>query len=245
MGGKELHDYQIAVNTTEYAKQVVDSLASVGVDFIKVHGGLTKETYYAIASECSKLQIPFAGHVPASSTAVAISGEEAAEADQRSLEHMLGIPFAPDTIKAFQNMYPTEEGLKHLFSALLKHGTNITPTLLVYAIPPDYKTISQRQDSLMKYISPELISFWNSQTGDWPKRDKWFMNWLLKARMNMVLPLIKAGIPILAGADTGFPYVLPGFGLHDELQYLVATGLSPLEALKSATINPVKALLRN
>ncbi len=54
----------------------------------------------------------------------------------------------------------------------------------------------------------------------------------------MVLPLFKAGISILAGTDTGFPYVLPGFGLHDELQYLVAAGLSPLEALQSATINP-------
>ena len=59
-----------------------------------------------------------------------------------------------------------------------------------------------------------------------------------KGKRNMVLPLLKAGIPILAGTDTGFPYVLPGFGLRDELRYLVAAGLSPLEALKSATINP-------
>ncbi len=237
-GGNALPDYQIAVNTAGYAKQIVDSLASLGVDFIKVHGGLSRETYYAIADECLKLNIPFAGHIPASGATVAISGEEAAEAGQRSLEHMLGIPFARDTIEAFQNMYPTEESLKHLFSVLLKYGTNVTPTLSVYAIPPDYSAISQRQDSLLKYISPELISFWNSQTGDWPKRDKWFMNWLLNARANMVLPLIKAGIPILAGTDTGFPYVLPGFGLHDELRYLVAAGLSPLEALKAATVNP-------
>ncbi|WP_315821402.1 hypothetical protein [Paraflavitalea speifideaquila] len=113
--GKSLPDYQIGVTTTEYAKHVVDSLVSLGIDFIKVHGGLTREVYYAIASECSKLHIPFAGHVPASSTAVVISGEEAAEAGQRSLEHMLGIPFARDTIKEFQNIYPTEESLKRLF----------------------------------------------------------------------------------------------------------------------------------
>ena len=237
-GGHGLPDYQIGVNTAEEATRIVDSLTGIGVDFIKVHSGLTKEIYYAIARECAKLHVPFAGHVPSSSTSVVLSGEEVAEAGQRSMEHMLGIPFARDTIQAFQNMYPTEESLKHLFAALLKYGTYITPTLSVYAIPPDYKSISRRQDSLMKYISPVLISFWNSQTGDWPERDKTFMNWLLKARMNMIPTLRDAGIPILAGTDTGFPYVLPGFGLHEELQYLVAAGLSPLEALRTATINP-------
>src|SRR4030095_8262930 len=104
-GGQGLPDFQIGVNTPEEATRIVDSLVKIGVDFIKVHGGLTKETYYAIARECSRLHIPFAGHVPASSTNVAITGEEASEAGQRSMEHMLGIPFARDTIPAFQNMY--------------------------------------------------------------------------------------------------------------------------------------------
>jgi predicted amidohydrolase len=63
-GGKELPDFQIGVNTVNEAIRVVDSLASIGVDFIKVHGGLTKETYYAIARESAKLHIPFAGHIP-------------------------------------------------------------------------------------------------------------------------------------------------------------------------------------
>ena len=47
---------------------------------------------------------------------------------------------------------------------------------------------------------------------------------------------------MLAGTDTGFPFVLPGFGLHEELKYLVASGLTPLEALKTATINPAAYL---
>lgn len=241
-GGHELPDFQIGINTVEEATRIVDSLAGIGVDFIKVHGGLTKETYYAIANEAAKLHIPFAGHIPTSNTSVGVTGEEASEAGQRSLEHMLGIPFARDTIQAYQQMYPTEESLNHLFAVLLKNGTYVTPTLSVYQIPADYQAISGKQDSLLKYIAPELKSFWDSQTGDWSTRDKAFMNWLLKARMNMIPALREAGIPLLAGTDTGFPFVLPGFGLHEELKYLVAAGLSPLEALRTATINPATFL---
>lgn len=236
-GGHPDQDYQIGINTAEEARLKVDSLAAIGVDFIKVHGGLTREIYYAIASEARKLQIPFAGHIPLSTT-VSVTGEEASEAGQRSLEHMLGIPFARDTIQAYQHMYPTPESLNHLFSVLLKNGTYITPTLSVYQIPADYQAISAKQDSLLKYVSPVLKSFWNTQITDWPKRNKTFMNWLLKARMNMIPALRDAGVPLLAGTDTGFPFVLPGFGLHEELKYLVAAGLSSLEALRTATINP-------
>jgi hypothetical protein len=241
-GGHPDQDYQIGVNSVEEARRIVDSLARMGVDFIKVHGDLTRETYYAIADEATKLHLPFAGHIPISNTTVAVTGKEASDAGQRSLEHMLGIPFARDTIQMYQHLYPTPQSLEDLFKVLVKNRTYITPTLSVYQVPPDYKAISARQDSLLQYISPELRSFWNTQIADWPKRNKDFMNWMLKARANMILPLRDAGIPLLAGTDTGFPFVLPGFGLHEELKYLVAAGLGPLEAIRAATINPVTFL---
>ena len=43
---------------------------------------------------------------------------------------------------------------------------------------------------------------------------------------------------ILAGTDTGNPYCLPGFSLHDELELLVQSGFTPAEALKTSTYNP-------
>ena len=48
----------------------------------------------------------------------------------------------------------------------------------------------------------------------------------------------KAGVGLLAGTDEMNPYCFPGFGLHDELGLLVNAGLTPLEALRAATINP-------
>ena len=48
------------------------------------------------------------------------------------------------------------------------------------------------------------------------------------------------GIPIGAGTDTPLLISVPGYSLHAELEYLVRAGLSPLEALKSATVRPAE-----
>jgi imidazolonepropionase-like amidohydrolase len=52
----------------------------------------------------------------------------------------------------------------------------------------------------------------------------------------------KAGVPILAGTDTGNPFCFPGFSLHEELALLVIAGLTPVEALRAATLDAVKFL---
>jgi imidazolonepropionase-like amidohydrolase len=49
--------------------------------------------------------------------------------------------------------------------------------------------------------------------------------------------LNEAGVPILAGTDSPDPYVIPGFSLHDELALLVQSGLTPAQALRTATYN--------
>jgi imidazolonepropionase-like amidohydrolase len=50
----------------------------------------------------------------------------------------------------------------------------------------------------------------------------------------------RAGVKVLAGSDTHDTYCFPGFGLHDELQELVKAGLTPVEALRTATVNPAQ-----
>jgi Amidohydrolase family len=49
--------------------------------------------------------------------------------------------------------------------------------------------------------------------------------------------MFRAGVPILAGTDSGNPFCFPGFSLHDELALLVESGLTPLAALQAATRN--------
>lgn len=47
---------------------------------------------------------------------------------------------------------------------------------------------------------------------------------------------------ILAGTDTLNPFCFSGFGLHDELGFLVQAGLTPIEALQAATLNSARFL---
>jgi imidazolonepropionase-like amidohydrolase len=60
--------------------------------------------------------------------------------------------------------------------------------------------------------------------------------------LKLTAALHRAGVPLLAGTDTPNPDCLPGYGLHDELELLVKAGLSPLEALQTATLNPARFL---
>lgn len=59
-------------------------------------------------------------------------------------------------------------------------------------------------------------------------------------RLRMTLDIHKGGSGILAGTDASFnfPLVLMGFSLHEELEFMVRSGLTPAEALRTATLNP-------
>jgi imidazolonepropionase-like amidohydrolase len=54
--------------------------------------------------------------------------------------------------------------------------------------------------------------------------------------------LQRAGVPLLAGTDAPEPFVPPGFSMHQELELLVESGLSPAEALRCATLHNASAL---
>ncbi|MGH9159735.1 MAG: amidohydrolase family protein [Vicinamibacteraceae bacterium] len=51
--------------------------------------------------------------------------------------------------------------------------------------------------------------------------------------------LHRAGVPLVAGTDAmGLPLIVPGASLHRELRILIECGLTPYEAIRTATINP-------
>ena len=65
---------------------------------------------------------------------------------------------------------------------------------------------------------------------------------MFKKQVAIVGAMRRAGVEILAGTDALNPYCFPGFSLHDELALLVSAGLTPMEALQSATLNPARFL---
>ena len=60
--------------------------------------------------------------------------------------------------------------------------------------------------------------------------------------MGFVAAAYRAGVLVTAGTDATIPYVYPGESLHEELRLLVEAGLSPVEALRSATVSAARAL---
>jgi len=48
----------------------------------------------------------------------------------------------------------------------------------------------------------------------------------------------------MTGTDLGGPFVFAGSSLHDELELLVRAGLSPIAAIRAATLTPAEFLMR-
>jgi imidazolonepropionase-like amidohydrolase len=67
----------------------------------------------------------------------------------------------------------------------------------------------------------------------------------VQMELDMTLAMFRAGVPFLAGTDTAAGvHIFPGFSLHQELAMLVQAGLTPQQALQTATLNPAKFMDR-
>ena len=105
---------------------------------------------------------------------------------------------------------------------------------------------STLSDNREKYIPPRTLAIWKKarteQIRTLSQQDSELHAQLLRKSIDMVAQMQKAGVKILAGTDAPAPYVFPGSSLHDELQLLVESGLTPFEALQSVTKSPAEFL---
>lgn len=62
--------------------------------------------------------------------------------------------------------------------------------------------------------------------------------------LELTAAMHRSGVQFLAGTDAPDPYVIPGFSLHDELEWLVRTGFTSTQALQSATLYPTLFLVK-
>ena len=250
----------------DMAKQIVQSYKKQGACFIKVYNMLAIDTYLAIAGECKKSNIHFAGHVPFSITAT-----EASTAGQRSIEHLSDIHVSASSnetelradleksksINAVQSSkkgmeinfiaaqnYNREKALA-LFSTFVRNETWQCPTLRNLQIVTAHADLVRlMNDDRLKYFPNSLKENWKRvlllrKTGDSAQRAFFFTQCL-----KLVADMQRAGVKMLAGTDLSNNFLMPGFSLHDELELMVKAGLSPFEALQTATINPAKFLGR-
>ena len=255
-GNPPIWPNSIKVETPQEARSVVDQQKRRGADFIKVYSRLSREAYFAILDEAQHQNIPVAGHVPTRVTAW-----EATAAKQKSIEHLMDIPIAcssreeelraaaattksmleGDKLEVDAWHSYSQEKCDRLFQDFKKNGTWAVPTLMVYKTFGLLNDTEFRKDERMRYFSGEFRG-WLSANGDprlkaWTTADFALERELFNDEEGLVKELFRAGVPMLAGTDTGNPYCFPGFSLHNELALLVDSGMSPLSALQTATLN--------
>jgi hypothetical protein len=131
--------------------------------------------------------------------------------------------------------------------ATAKVGTWLVPNLTAYKCiglqVVDLKAVLNRPE--MKYMPPRTVEVWGETTNPYMRFKSISIErfWAaFRALQKLTKEFHVAGVRLLAGTDAMNPSVVPGFSLHDELRELVAAGLTPYEALKTATANPAEFL---
>ena len=215
------------------ACEIVREAKLAGADFVKVHDSLSRDAYIAVLDEAGKLNLPVEGHVPQALTAAEVSA-----LGQKSIEHFTGL----DEAKA------DPKKASSLAEILKRNHTWLCPTLIMrqsYASLDDAKLA---HDPRLKYVKPSWARRWVRMTVDAEKtpKEEWARRRaLVKQEKALVGLLHRQGVGLLAGTDDSNPFCAPGFSLHDELALLVEAGLSPLQALRTATANPSRFFNRS
>ncbi len=239
----------ILLTNEDDARRAVMEVKNSGADFIKIMAMPSEKVFIAFADEAKRQEIPFLGH------AEGISVFVASEYGYASIEHLGAIlaecadPLSkpPEDYydnKPFLDAYNEQKGTL-LFKHLSENNTRVCPTLMCYK-RQNLKDIDTC-DVRLKYMPAHF------------KTHAWFPSFrdMLKGKtqediadskknfekyLRVIGHMHGAGVKLLAGTDTATPFNIPGFSLHEELILYTRAGLTPMEALQTATLNPAEFL---
>src|SRR4030095_6169242 len=140
----------------------------------------------------------------------------------------------------------SEEKAAALFARFAKNGTWQAPTLVVARVGAFLDDPNFTNDPRLKYVRRGLREEWKNQD-DFRLKNRTadsaaLAKRMLQKRLEVILATHRSGVKMLAATDALLMYVFPGFSLHDELELFVQAGLTPMEALQTATRNPATYL---
>jgi len=249
----------IPVVTDADVMHALDTLEAIGSDYVKIYDSrISKEAYLKIIKEATKRGTTTSGHMP-----FTVMLQDAVESGIGSIEHLYYILKGCSSEEAavtqavidgkmgfwssFEKLMATydEDVAKASIQRLKVNGTFVVPTLHIGSILTLMKEQSHDNDEMLNYVGDGIIKTYagrvkgamgaSDATTDRNKRMRIMFR-------ELVPKLVDAGVLLLAGSDGGASnsYVYPGISLHNELANMVETGLTPIEALRTATINGAK-----
>lgn len=239
----------LRVSDAAGARAAVDSLADRGADFIKVHDALSRDAYVAIADQANRRGIPFAGDVP-----IAVSAREAAAAGQHSIEHLGGRFYAVPLVCAGRegDLRATIDviaarGMTDLRAGRAPDDSDLFRARITRPLADGFSPARERAfiSLLLKNDSwqvPTLVAQpLRARLADavpLSAEDRHYDQALLWVEARMVRDMVRAGVGVMSGSD--LPLDRPA--LVQELKLMVDAGLTPAQALRTATINPARFL---
>jgi imidazolonepropionase-like amidohydrolase len=227
----------------------------VGYDFIKIHGDFSREAYHRLFQVARRRGMRVIGHAPRN-LGVEPMLEERQDAVAHAEEYLDAYFFykMDESIKsADQNtqrrfIADQEKRIPQLAQATARAGTWVVANLEAYrniALQAEDLDAALKREGV-EYMIPDIAPHWMPERNTYKRRFKPERAPRFQAQYHLLEKTVKgfrdAGVRLLAGTDALNPCVVPGFSLHDELRNLVAAGLTPYEALRTATINAAEFL---
>jgi imidazolonepropionase-like amidohydrolase len=227
----------------DVAVRMVDEQAELGYDAVKIYNGVSKEEYPALIAEAKRKNLLLMGHVARDP-----EFEMTLDAGQSiaHLEEFTYTFFNPKHDDNNSHIVYDETKIPEAVQLTAKSGIFVTPTLSTYA------TIVQQATALDEFLkNPDLRydSPW-LQAGLQPEANRYKNGFnpesyprirtSLAFQRKLVMELEQAGVPLLCGTDASDVGPVAGFGIHAELRELVNDGLTPFQALQTATVNAAR-----
>jgi imidazolonepropionase-like amidohydrolase len=224
------------------AVQMVKDQKAAGYDLLKIHPGVKRDVFDAMAAAAHAAGIPFAGHVP-----LDVGLMRALEARYATIDHIDGYleALAREGASGSQmfglNLTGVldESRIPSLVDATRKAGVWIVPTEALFQHwvgPDDPETMKTWPE--MQYVPKDELAKWveskkKMTSGVTPTERARF----LEVRGRLIQALHAGGAGLLLGSDGPQLWNVPGFSVHRELRYLVQAGLTPYQAIETGTRN--------
>ena len=239
----------ISVKDVAAARATVDMLRQRGVDFIKVQDAIPDDIYVAVATQARRDHLPYVGHIPPT-----VLPEEATDLGQRSIEHLGGRFWGVLIGSSAQESALHAQELqiyKDILTALGKNEmppttsmrTEFTRAIVESYDPKKAAELIRRFRRNGTWQCPTLVvlhTLWADSAAKYTSEDLRWADRLLAKNAEMVEMMQRAGVGLLAGTD--LPPESRNGSIHDELAYLVDAGLTPMQALQTATRNAAEFL---
>lgn len=201
-----------------------------GWDLLKVHPGLRRDTYDAMAATAGEVGITFAGHIPAE-----VGLLHAIERGQLTIDHLDGYiehlkgdagPLDPvalaDAVRRTREARVAVVPTMALWEAIL----GAVEPAEIFALPE------------LKYLPRPLVDQWKAnyeRRRAAPNFDAAVARRIAANRQVLLRALSEGGVDILFGTDAPQIFSVPGFSIHREAAAMVAAGMTPRQILHSAT----------